>query len=202
MTLLDFVYWIVDQAIAGIGPFESASELADEHRRKFSDPELAIDDLIQSELLKIGTSGFLMRLPGMFALPLTLPANLGADYLLSARVAAAIASLRGWNLEDPSVRTFVVVCLIGSKGKDVIKEAAVVSGSQVVRSLVGRFARRAVPVVGGAIGSGLDCSYLYFVAKAAREYFTQQGEPSAKHHSPQPGRRGYRSRSRRHERHQ
>lgn len=192
MTFLDLLYWIVDRAIDGMGPFASAEAVAEVYRRQFPDPEQAIDALIEHELVKIGTSGFLMGLPGAMALPVTIPVSLGADYLLSARVAAAIAVLRGWDVRDPSVRTFVVLSLIGSKGKDAVKGAVAAGGARVARNVAGRASARAVPIVGGVIGSSLDCTYLFFVARASKEFFKSMHPEQVEDDNPLPGRRGFR----------
>jgi hypothetical protein len=198
-NLNDGVRWIVEQAIAGIGPFHSAHALADEFALKHKSPEEAISALVRSEMIKAGASGFIMGLPGIFALPLTIPANLGADYLLGARVAAAIAKLRGWDLNNETVQTFIILCLLGHHGKQVVKsvsEAAAVKAAQNVLSivsgkvllqverqigskLVSRLFEhgaagvlRAAPIAGGIIGATIDASFLLITSRAAKKVFT------------------------------
>lgn len=206
-NLSDGVNWIVAQAIAGIGPFHSAHALADEFSLKYKNPEDAINALVRSEMLKAGASGFVMGLPGIFALPFTLPANLGADYLLGARVAAAIAKLRGWNLNDETVQTFIVLCLLGHHGKQVVKsvsEAAAIKAAQSILSnisgkliaqveqqigskLVLRIFEhgaagvlRAAPIAGGVMGASIDASFLLVTSRAAKKVFTSKHASSKK----------------------
>jgi hypothetical protein len=197
--VLEAIRWIVQQAITGIGPFDSAHDLADEFKRKYNQPEDAIEALIRSEMVKAGTSGFLMGLPGLLALPLTIPANMGADYLLGARMVAAIAKLRGWDLQDDKVQTFVVLCLLGHHGKQVVKSVSEVVAVKAAQSMVSNLSGkilaqverkvgskivsqvfehgassilRALPLAGGVIGASIDASYLFITSKAAKKVFT------------------------------
>jgi hypothetical protein len=170
--------WVVRQAIAGFGPLASAEALAADYASRFDDRERAIDALVRHEMLKAAGSGFLMGLPGLLAMPITLPANMGADYLLSARLVAVIAKLRGWQLDNDRVQSFIVVCLVGNQGKEVVKSVARVASMKTAQGVLERLsarlvtqASRAVPVVGGVVGGSLDAGFLLLCARAARQVF-------------------------------
>lgn len=197
----ELIDWIVRHAIDGFGPFVSAEQLATEYAEKHQDVEKAIAAMVQAEIVKVGVSGFLMGLPGLVAMPVSIPANLGADYLLAARLVAAIASLRGWDLNNDKVRSFIVLCLIGNQGKEIIKNASVVAGAKVAKNVVAMVSRkglgaaertvttallrvvgargarvlgRGIPFLGSAVGASLDCSFIYVCARAAKETFVFQ----------------------------
>lgn len=186
------------KAVTGFGPFISASGLADEHLAKTGSPEKAIDSLVRSEVLKVGASGFLMGLPGFLAMPFTIPANIGADYLLGARVVAAIAQLRGWNLSDPRVQSCIVLCLLGHHGKEALKNASKAATLRAAENMISAAAvkaaleiegkvgakmmtktaqtgatrlTKAIPFVGGFLSAGIDASYLLVTARAAKKLF-------------------------------
>jgi hypothetical protein len=197
-TLANAIFWLVRKAIAGFGPFSSAEELAKQHLQTHKNPEKAIDSLIRAEVLKVGTAGFLVGLPGFLAMPFTLPAGMGADYFLAARVVAAIAKLRGWDLHNPKVQMAVLLCVLGHHGKETLKNISKAAGIKAAQGIIGTAGIRtamhlehkvgsklmarmvkggaskiakAVPLAGGILGAGIDASYLMLTAKAAREFF-------------------------------
>ena len=62
------------------------------------------------------------NLGGVAALPVTVPANLAGVAVVQVRMVAAIAHLRGYDLDDNRVRTALVMCLLG--GEQVAKQIA------------------------------------------------------------------------------
>jgi hypothetical protein len=199
--LAETLQWIVARAVEGFGPFSSAEMLADEHLQKHDSPEEAIEGLIRSEVAKAAASGFVMGLPGFLAMPFTIPANIGSDYLLAARVVAAIAKLRGWNLNSPKVQTSIVLCLVGHQGKEIVKSVSKTAGVKAAQTIIGATAAKtalhlehkvgskllarvvengaaglakAIPFAGGLLGAGLDASYLIITARTAKELFPRK----------------------------
>ena len=59
---LELVRWILDQALNGLGPLSSASELADEYRRKpYANDAERVQALIRWAAMKNGATGFVAR---------------------------------------------------------------------------------------------------------------------------------------------
>ncbi len=90
---LQLVKYILDKGIDGVGPFCSATELAREYIEdsSYASSESRIDSLINWETSKNFTSGFVTGLGGLITLPITIPAAIGASWVIQARIAAAIA---------------------------------------------------------------------------------------------------------------
>ena len=113
-----------------------------------------------------------------------LPANVLGFYVLATRMSAAVARLRGYDLAQPEIRSAVLLSLVGADAQDLLAKAGVVAPTgrlagmaaqrlpgpalMVVNKAVGfrilstagkgvftRFGK-AVPVVGGAVGAGMD----------------------------------------------
>jgi len=117
-------------------------------------------------------------------MPVALPVNVVEFYVGATRMVATIATLRGYALDDPQVRTAVLLTLVGSEADEVLARAGLTGGTGKVVGLVGQslppaallmvnkaigfrllrgfgekaFARlgRGVPVAGGFVGGGID----------------------------------------------
>lgn len=192
---------LIDLGIGGVGPFDPAREVADEARRQSGSVEDAVDAVVAGHTRLAAAGGFVTGLGGLVTMPVALPANVVGFYVLATRMVAAIAHLRGHDLEAPQVRTAVLVALVGGDADDILAKAGVVApGGRVARltlhrlpapalmmvnkgiafRLVSRFVSRgvarlgrAVPFVGGVAGAGLDAYLLRRIAAAARQEFTQ-----------------------------
>ena len=119
---------------------------------------------------------------------------------------AAIAAINGHDVDDPAVRSAILLDLIGADATQVLKglgpmtggvatnvatrklppaALAVVNksvafrlGSQVGRRFLTRIPRL-IPVAGGFIGGGLDVVLIRKIAQSARRDFVAQIPPSA-----------------------
>lgn len=79
--------WIYERALEKFGVLDSAYDLAQEYLKENDcDTQKAIDALIQKEALKSGGAGFLTGVGGFAALPVSLPANIRLNQILSERV--------------------------------------------------------------------------------------------------------------------
>jgi hypothetical protein len=180
-----FVREALHRAIHGIGPLAPATTVADrqlkEHR---GDVDAAIHDLIESHVRYAGAQGFLTNLGGLATMAFTVPTNISGLALVECRMIAAIAHLRGYDLDDPRVRNAVLVCLLGEESvRDLVSAMKLpappmalatapahdpsldrVISAEVASDLVqkvagkklaGTVARR-IPLVGGLVGMGAD----------------------------------------------
>ena len=81
--ILDSCY---DKALTGIPLVsESVAELAEEYMEKYPDIEVAVKKLVNNQILKCGTSGFLAGLGGLITLPIAIPANLSSVLYVQLR---------------------------------------------------------------------------------------------------------------------
>lgn len=184
--------------IDGFGPFSSAEESAREALRNRS-PEQAVQVLIRNHCLVAGGQGFVMNLGGLITLPVALPANIGASYLIQTHLAAAIASVHGHDLDGEEVRTAILLCLLGNAGTEVIKQLGIKVGTSysaallkrlpvaVIRAinrkvgfaLVAKFGTKraaltlskGIPLVGGGVGGLVDLVATRAVGRFANGFF-------------------------------
>ncbi|WP_435198131.1 EcsC family protein [Janibacter sp. GS2] len=194
---------LLEIGIDGRGRFTSASGTADAALAKHhGDPDRAIDQIVRDHLALAGASGFLTNLGGFAAMTVSLPANVLGFYALATRMAASVARIRGHDLSRPEVRSSVLLSLVGADAQDLLAQAGMSAPSgrlaglatqrlpapalMVVNKAVGFrilsqagkgvFARfgKAVPLVGGAVGAGMDVWLLKQLADHVRAEFAEQ----------------------------
>lgn len=104
---------ILEAGIDGIGPLPTAKSAAAGHLGRQRDVDVAIDRLILSHTGLAGAQGFATNIGGILTTAITLPANIAGLAVVQVRMLAAIAHLRGYNVDDARVRTAIVMCLLG-----------------------------------------------------------------------------------------
>lgn len=189
---------LLDVGIDGLGGFDSARQVADVARRRRSDPERAIDDIVADHVRLAAAGGFVTGLGGFVTLPVALPANVAGFYVLATRMAAAMAAVRGYDPLEEGTRAAVLLALVGADAQDVLTKAGYASGgrlahvaaerlpapmlmavnkgvgfrlaTQLGRKAFGRLGR-GVPLLGGAIGAGLDGLMIRRIADHVRHEF-------------------------------
>ena len=198
------VEMLVDTGLEGRGPLSSAREVAQEALAKSDgDVEKAIARLARQTLVKGSIGGFVTGLGGFVTMPVSLPVNVAEFYLQAVRMVGGIATLRGYDIEEPRVRTAVLLTLVGSDSHEVLEKAGMttVSGRvtsyalkglppgalMIVNKAVGfRLMRgvsekvlsrlgRGIPVAGGLVGGGIDGFMMKKIADQAMKEFPAIG---------------------------
>lgn len=182
--------WIVDVGINGFGFLPSAQDVAEQHLSKSKTREDAINSVINRRCVQAVGTGFVTGLGGMAVLPLALPASLASSYALAANSIAAIAYLRGYDIDSGQVRSMVLLCLLGRSAERVLKTAGVQVTKRLTQQavkaipskvlvevnrrigfrLVAKAGEKSMvnvvkllPIAGGIVGAGVDG---HFVRKA------------------------------------
>lgn len=178
------VQTLLDVGLDGKGPLRSATHVARIARRKASSDEAAVARVARSHLATGGAGGFLTGIGGFVTMPIALPVNVAEFYIQATRMVGAIATLRGYDVRHPQVRTAVLLTLVGSHADEVLAKAGITTGGGRLASMATRrlppaallilnkaigfrlargvgekaFARlgRGVPLVGGVVGGGID----------------------------------------------
>ncbi|MGW1343861.1 EcsC family protein [Kribbella sp. NPDC002412] len=187
---------ILEIAIDGYQRFPGAEQIADAKlSRSGGDAQFAIDAVIDQHIRLAGFQGFVTSIGGLVTLPVALPANLTGLAIVQARMVAAIAHLRGYDLDDPRVRTAVITCMLGEDGVlDRLKKASLPTSplaiatapvfdpeldrqvaGEVVAELIARISgkrmaltvTRRIPLLGGAVGAGVDGFATWRIAEYA-----------------------------------
>src|SRR4051812_16699937 len=184
------------RAVHGIGPLPAAATAA---RRKLTeqkgDVDSAIHELIENHVRYAGAQGFVTNLGGLATMAFTVPTNISGLALVECRMIAAIAHLRGYDLDDPRVRNAVLVCLLGEESvRELVSAEKLpappmalatapvhdpwldrVISAEVASDLVAKVAgkklastvARRIPLVGGLVGMGADGYATWRIARYA-----------------------------------
>nr|WP_204920358.1 EcsC family protein [Microlunatus panaciterrae] len=188
---------VLEVAIDGVGRLPSAKQVAARQlERHEGSVESAIEAVIDAHIRLGSAQGFITNLGGLATLAVTMPANVAGVAVVQVRMVAAIAHLRGYDINDDRVRTALVMCLLGGEqiakgisngalptspmavatapvfdpGLDRRVAEAVVSGlmSRVGGKNIALVITRRVPILGGGIGAAMDGIATYQIGKYAK----------------------------------
>lgn len=195
VKVLDISY---DKALNGVAGMKGSADLAADYMAHGGELEAQVDALIKNQIIKCGTSGFLTSLGGFITLPVALPANVASVIYMQMQMIAAIARMGGYDLHDDRVKTLVIACLCGNEVKEILKQAGIQIGKKLTEravqkissALIVRINRavgfrlltkfgtkgainlsKAIPVIGGLIGGGVDAYSTKVIGNKAKELF-------------------------------
>ncbi|MGA9746355.1 MAG: EcsC family protein [Nocardioides sp.] len=181
----NFVHEALARAISGTGPLPGAAKVADRRLAEADgDAGEAVKSLIEQHVRYAGAQGFATNIGGLVTAALTVPANIAGLALIQCRMVAAIAHLRGYDLDDRRVRNAILAVILGEDDvQRLIKKRLIpappmaiatapaydpeldkLMAAEVTSELLTRVAGkraatlvgRRIPVVGGMIGAGTD----------------------------------------------
>ena len=196
MNLLDSLY---SKCIQGIPMISSPIEkMADDYLQHNATVEDAAKDMINKQVIKCTTSGFITNLGGIITLPVTIPANVGSVMYVQMRMIACAAYMAGYDVHTDQVQTLVYACLAGVSVMEVAKKAGIKIGQKGLENLIDKIPGKvliainqkvgfrmltkfgetgainigkAIPVVGGVIGGGFDFIDTKFIGNRAYNQF-------------------------------
>ncbi|MBD1900728.1 EcsC family protein [Trichocoleus sp. DQ-A3] len=190
--------WIANIGIKGFGFLPSAEQVAQNHLAKASSVEDAINSVIAWRTTSAAGTGFITGLGGIATLPLSIPASLAISYALGANTAAAIAKLRGYDINSDQVRTMVLLSLIGEAGEEVLRTAGIAIGTKVAKNIINQIPGKVlieinkkvgfrlitkagekgvinlmkfVPIIGGIVGATFDAGFVNACGQSAKRVF-------------------------------
>ena len=117
--------WAYKQALSSHGPIDGAVALAESYRGRHGSPRRDAHALIRWQTAKAAGLGFITGIPGLPAMPVTLPANLTSVLFIQIRMMAAVAYLGGYDLNDDRVKTVCFACLCGHAARAILREAGI-----------------------------------------------------------------------------
>lgn len=188
---------VLDLAIDGTAHLPGAKASASRHlQRHGGASDSAINAVIDFHVALAGAQGFVTNLGGLAALPITLPANVAGVAVVQTRMVAAMAHLRGYDLDDNRVRTALIMCLLGGEqvakrivtGKLPTSPLAIATApmfdphldqrvaEEVLADLIQRVGgknlalsiTRRVPILGGGVGAVMDGIATHEIGKYAK----------------------------------
>lgn len=197
-AVLDLVDKILSLGVDGVGPLKGARQIAEEHLSQHVDPNVAIDKLIATHTRMVAATGFATGLGGLITLPVTVPTDVAVFYAMSARCAAGVAHIRGYDIDSDEVRSVVLLSLLGSAGAVVALELGVKVGNKAAMAalqrlpgkvlieinkkvgfrLLTKFGQKGVfnlvkfiPLAGGVVGAAVNTAAMKTIGQYSRKNF-------------------------------
>ena len=116
-------------------------------------------------------------------MPISLPANVLEFYLLGTRMTAATAKVRGYDIDQPEIRSAVLLTLAGADSDDLLKKAGLMAaGGKLSAVAFDRLPAPALMVLNKAIGFRL-------LGRIGRQHLRQARSRRARRRRPDRRRR-------------
>ena len=190
--------WAYKQALSSHGPIDGALALAERYQGRHGSPRGDANALIRWQTVQAAGLGFITGIPGLPAMPVTLPANLTSVLFIQIRMMAALAYLGGYDLNEDRVKTLCLACLCGHAARAILREAGIEISQKMAVSALRRLPKRtfieinkkvgfrllskfgekgainvgrAIPLLGGLVGGGVDAAWTKAMGHRARDIF-------------------------------
>ena len=198
MSLLDSCY---DKCLHGVPKVsQSVEDLAEDYLKKYDTREDACRAMLNNQIIKCTTSGFITGFGGIITMPVTLPANIGSVLYVQMRMIACVAYMSGYELNSDQTQTFVYACLAGVAVNELIKQAGIKFGVKFANGLIKKIPGKVLtkinqkvgfrfitkfgtkgiinlgkmlPGVGAIVGGGLDLVETKVIAERAYKWFDE-----------------------------
>ena len=202
MALLDTCYEKCLNGVPYVSP--SVEELANDYLDKYPTKQQACKAMINNQIIKCTTSGFITGFGGVITMPVTLPANIGSVLYVQMRMIACTAYMAGFELNCDQTQTFVYACLAGVSVNALVKQAGIKFGLKFTNGLIKKIPGKVltkinqkvgfrfitkfgskgiinlgklVPGVGAVIGGGLDLVETKVISARAYKWFFEGDFP-------------------------
>lgn len=196
MKMLDSCYSTCLEGIPQVSP--SVKKMAEEYLNRYKSAEAACQAMLNNQVIKCTTSGFIAGFGGVLAMPVTIPANITSVLYVQMRMIACAAYMAGYNLDSDATQTLVYACLAGVSLNSFIKRFGVELGKKLTMSMIKKIPGKAltkinqkvgfrlltkfgskglvnlgkmVPGVGGIIGGGMDLVETRIIADRAYNWY-------------------------------
>lgn len=196
--IMDLLNKCYEGAMNGLPGSKPCDELAYDYMDKYKDVKEAAKKLIDNQVVKCTTSGFVTSLGGLITLPVAVPANVASVLYIQMRMIGSLAIMGGYDLKDDEVKTLVYLCLVNNSMTEICKSAGVKVANKMTLSmlkklpgkvltkinqkvgfrLVTKFGQKGVvnlvklvPIAGGVVGGGMDFVETKMIADKAYNTF-------------------------------
>lgn len=196
LKLLDSLYLKACRGIKTVSP--PIEKFAEDYLKKDADPKIAAKKMLNNQVAKCTTSGFITGFGGTITLPVSIPANIGSVLYVQMRMIACTAYMAGYDINSDQIQTFVYACLAGVSVTAICKKFGINFGKKLanegIKKIPGKvlvkinqkigfrfmtkFGEKGlinlgkmVPVVGAAINGGFDFVETKAIAKRAYKMF-------------------------------
>lgn len=198
MNLLDSCYEKCLNGVSMVSP--SVEDMADDYLNKYPTKEEACKAMLNNQIVKCTTSGFVTGFGGFIVMPIAIPANISSVIYVQMRMIACTAYMAGYELNSDQTQTFVYACLAGVALNNALKQAGIKVGIKLANGVIKKIPGKVltminqkvgfrfitkfgttgvinlgkmIPGVGAIVGGGFDLAETKIIAKRAYKWFWQ-----------------------------
>lgn len=199
--MLNALSAVYDKTVGGIPHVSPPVEkMAKDYLDKYPNEEKAAKSMINYQITKCTTSGFITGFGGFITMPVTIPANIGSVLYVQMRMIACTAFMGGYDINSDQVQTFIYACLAGVSVNGIVKKFGVELGKKLFIQgvkkipgkvltkinqkigfrLVTKFGEKGlinigkmVPIVGAVVSGGFDLIETKMIADRAYKMFIE-----------------------------
>lgn len=199
--MLNALAAVYDKTIDGIPHVSPPVEkMAKDYLEKYPNEEKAAKSMINYQIAKCTTSGFITGFGGFITMPVTIPANIGSVLYVQMRMIACAAYMGEYDINSDQVQTFIYACLAGVSVNGIVKKFGIELGKKLFLQgvkkipgkvltkinqkigfrLVTKFGEKGlinigkmVPVVGAVVSGGFDLVETKMIANRAYKMFIE-----------------------------
>lgn len=150
MSLLDTCYEKCLNGVPYVSP--SVEEFSKDYLEKYLTKQQACKAMINNQIIKCTTSGFITGFGGIVTMPITLPANIGSVLYVQMRMIACTAYMAGFELDSDQTQTFVYACLAGVAVNELIKQAGIKFGVKFANGLIKKIPGKVLTKINQKVG--------------------------------------------------
>ncbi len=150
MIILEKLYQKVLDGIPHISP--SIEQLSKDYLEKYPTKEKAAKAMINNQIIKCTTSGFITGFGGVITLPVSIPANVGSVLYVQMRMIACCAYMAGFDLKSDQTQTFVYACLAGVAVNKLVKQFGIKFGVKLATSLIKKIPGKVLVKINQKVG--------------------------------------------------
>ena len=199
MAILDCCHEKCLNGIPYVSP--SVEDLAKDYLGKYPTKQQACRAMINNQIIKCTTSGFITGFGGIITMPVTLPVNITNVLYVQMRMIACTAYMAGLELNSDQTQTFVYACLAGVAVNGLVKQAGIRFGLKFANGLIKKIPGKVlikinqkvgfrlitkfgskgiinlgklVPGVGAVIGGSLDLAETKVIGDRAYQWFFEE----------------------------
>mgnify|MGYP001038761687 CR=1 FL=1 len=136
LEILDTCYDYTLNGIKNVSP--SVEDMAHDYLSKHSTKEEACNAMLNNQVIKCTTSGFITGFGGFITMPIAIPANISSVIYVQMRMIACASYMAGYDLKSDQTQTLVYACLAGVAVNQVFKQFGIKTGTKLATSLVNK----------------------------------------------------------------
>lgn len=108
--------------------------------------------MLQNQVAKCATSGFVTGFGGFITIPVMLPANVTSVIYMQMRMIACTSYMAGFDLDSDQTQTLIYACLAGVAVNNVIKQASIKFGVKFANILIKKIPGKVITKINQKVG--------------------------------------------------